>query len=110
MRRLGRRLSLLAATTALAVVTVFASSPPADAAVYNCDTSRYLDWNMASARCQGGFGYFRVAATCNSARWPYTITIYGPWEYKRSAGFTAYSWVSGDDYGCHITRAWMQTV
>jgi len=101
-------LSARAVLGALAVsVGLSVSATPAHAAVWGCRPSVGYTYNTASTYCTGGFGSYRVVATCNSPSWPYTKTVYGPWRY-RSSGMAAspVSYVRGDSHGCHFTKAW----
>ncbi|MEV0391102.1 hypothetical protein [Nonomuraea sp. NPDC050643] len=99
-----RRVAASAAATAiLGAALLGMAATPAQADVYNCS-----DWvepriNVAVARCASGFGGFRVEARCNSAHWPYTRTIVGPW---RSPG-GADSAISGDSWGCQVVDSWL---
>jgi hypothetical protein len=83
---------------------------PAHAAVDDCFAEFYTSTNTAHAICSSGFGYYRVAAKCDAATYPYSITIYGPWKYRTSSTrFAEWSKVDGDKYNCHIVKAWTDT-
>ncbi len=92
--------------TALAAATLGVLGSPAQAVVEECRGWLYGD-NSAAATCNYGFGRYRVAAKCDSPRYPYSITIYGPWKWRESrTKDPARSTVNGDNYNCHIVRAW----
>jgi hypothetical protein len=81
----------------------------ASADVWSCSASVNTTYNRAQATCKAGFGSYRVAAECNTARWPYTTTIYGLWQSRTSGqtnNLTSYAF--GDSYSCHVVRAWTQ--
>jgi hypothetical protein len=108
--RLRRAVAAMALTSATVVTSVIGTSVPADAAVWSCGAGVVTAYNVGYAYCNAGFGSYRVAATCNSPRWPYTRTVYGPWVWRSSGHSSPWSVVSGDDHACHITRAWTQTM
>ncbi|MFI7616148.1 hypothetical protein ACIBP6_33485 [Nonomuraea terrae] len=81
---------------------------PAHAEVWGCYTDVDTRTNVAGAACTGGFGSYRVAAKCNSAHYPYTRTVVGPWVTKVSGQPGPPSIVSGDSQGCHVVEAWTQ--
>lgn len=91
--------------------TVMFTPLAAHAEVWNCSTSADVQYNWATANCRNGFGHYRVVVQCNSPRWPYTKTVYGPWRSRKSrpAGVNSStpSHVRGENYGCHIVRAWL---
>jgi hypothetical protein len=95
------------AAAAIAVVLgsglVGMAATPAHADLWDCHSEIggiYENW--AVAWCEAGQGGVRVAATCNSAHWPYTRTVVGPW-----VGPSIQSWVKNPS-GCHIVKAWPQ--
>ena len=96
-------LGVLALTAAAVVV----SASGASAEVYACGHSVNTIENLGYAYCGGGFGAFRVGATCVSSHYPYSITIYGPKVTRKSTDALLVSTVSGDSYNCHITKAWV---
>jgi hypothetical protein len=103
-----RRMALLLGTVLSMLTAMLVTSGAASADVYWCGAQARLGWNQADAHCDGGFGRFRVGATCNSPRWPYTTTIYSDWAYRHTGDKRVYTVVVfGEDYACHITKAWV---
>lgn len=79
------RKKLLVSVVTLSVATGIpvAVSSPAHASVWGCKyTTKQWDpisrFSWAFAQCEGNTSY-RVAAQCNTDRYPYTTTLYGPW-------------------------------
>ncbi|MEV6030744.1 hypothetical protein AB0L65_06330 [Nonomuraea sp. NPDC052116] len=101
---MGNVLRALAAAAAGAIVLAGIATP-AHAEVWNCFTSVNTTTNVAGALCASGFGSYRVAAKCNSAHYPYTRTIVGPWVTKVSGQQGTWSTASGDAQGCHVVEA-----
>ncbi|MEV4179026.1 hypothetical protein [Nonomuraea sp. NPDC049709] len=101
----ARGIAAAAVAAALGAGLVGAVATPAQADVYNCTDYIERQINTAVARCASGFGGYRVAAKCNSAHWPYTRTVVGPW---RSPGTTTSSSASGNTWGCTIVDSWVQ--
>ncbi|MEW1843641.1 hypothetical protein AB0392_37330 [Nonomuraea angiospora] len=104
---MGNVVRALAAAAAGAMVLA-GTAIPAQAEVWNCFTSVNTTTNVAGALCASGFGSYRVAAKCNSAHYPYTRTIVGPWVTKASTEQGKWSTASGDPQGCHVVEAWTQ--
>ncbi|MEU5983420.1 hypothetical protein [Streptomyces sp. NPDC047434] len=104
MRRTTRMVQGAVAAVGLTASLIVGASP-ANAAVYNCGVT--YGNNTAGAYCTGGFGSYRVKATCPSPNYPYVTTIYGPWISRKSTTTSPppHSWVDGDNYNCHITSA-----
>ncbi len=97
--------------TALAATTLGVLSPAAHAAVDSCHPEVRSGSNLARTICFRGFGKYRVAARCDSATYPYSITIYGPWRSRNSGTeYPEASVVYGDRYACHISKAWTSTL
>ncbi|MFG2328373.1 hypothetical protein ACGFMM_01980 [Streptomyces sp. NPDC048604] len=95
----------LVASLGLTTCLVVGASP-AQAAVYDCRASFNNEDNLAVTHCYGGFGRYRVKATCASPTYPYSINIYGPWVTRESGRPEApSSLVDGDRHNCHITGA-----
>jgi hypothetical protein len=78
---------------------------PAYAVVSDCEAKVNV-WNEAFAICRSGIGSYRVAAKCDAPKYPYSITIYGPWKYRQTGDNGQWSAVDGDNYNCHIVKAW----
>lgn len=102
--------NVVRALAAMAVggIVLAGTATPAHAEVWNCYSSVNTATNVAGALCASGFGSYRVAAKCNSAHYPYTRTIVGPWVTKSSGQKGPASTVSGDPQGCHVVEAWTQ--
>lgn len=80
-------------------MTVTAGSASAE----SCSNWISYQYNQGIAVCHGTLREYRVGAECNSASWPYTINVYGPW---RKGGTE--SWVFGNNYSCKIAKTWYQ--
>ncbi|MEV0415510.1 hypothetical protein AB0I68_33245 [Streptomyces sp. NPDC050448] len=96
LKRVGAALG----TTVLAATALVAASGTAQASSWNCATG--INPNRLSARaiCMGN-GPMRVAAYCDSDRYPYRTTIYGPWSANVSDVYAS---------GCYISSAWYETL
>ncbi|MEV5500840.1 hypothetical protein AB0M50_36135 [Nonomuraea fuscirosea] len=103
-----RRFSWVLAAAAGGAIAFAGVATPANAEVWACSSFVNTTTNVAGAVCNGGFGTYRVAATCNSAHYPYTRTVVGPWKTKTSGHPGPYSLVSGEPQGCHVVKAWWQ--
>ncbi len=80
----------------------------AQAAVSGCHASINSPLpNHASVGCTRGFGKYRVRAQCDSPNYPYSTTVYGRWQSLSSGGGAPASVVNGDNYNCHIVKAWV---
>jgi hypothetical protein len=106
-------LQKLAVGGAVAIMTSSAAvalgATPAVAEVWHCESGTIPQVNKAYGACHAGFGYYRVAAECNSGHWPYTKTVYGEWVWRNTSdGRGRDSVASGDPSACHITKAWVQ--
>ncbi|MEU6794034.1 hypothetical protein ABZ907_20255 [Nonomuraea wenchangensis] len=103
-----RRFTQILAAAAGGAMVLAGLATPAHAEVWNCFSSVNTTTNVAGTFCASGFGSYRVAATCNSAHYPYTRTVVGPWVTKVSGQSAPASTVSGDPQGCHVVKAWTQ--
>ncbi|MGP3965744.1 hypothetical protein ACTWPT_58355 [Nonomuraea sp. 3N208] len=107
MKSPGKHALSALAVTALVGTMLGALAAPAQAAVDNCYPAVISKYNYAQTLCTRGFGRYRVAAKCDSPSYPYTTTIYGPWKSRTSSTTNPpFSKVYGDNYNCHIVKAW----
>lgn len=96
-----------ASMTAVAVSsTLTLGASPAGADVWDCRASVNRVTNTGHGWCNQGFGTYHVRVECNSAHWPYTRNIDGPWvtKWRDQSGPT--STVRGDGSGCVVVKAW----
>jgi hypothetical protein len=73
--------------------------------VWACFASVNQSDNTGNAFCAQGFGTYHVRVKCNSAHWPYTRTIDGPWVTKSRDQSGPTSTVRGDGSGCIVVEA-----
>ncbi|MBO0885229.1 MAG: hypothetical protein J2P17_33850 [Mycobacterium sp.] len=109
MRGSIKTAALGAAATATAAVASLVVTAPAHAEVWNCQPGINYSGNVGYTTCFAGSGFYRVGATCNRAVYPYSITVYGPWQ-SRSNGTAnpTPSFVFGDSYSCYIATVWTE--
>lgn len=103
-------LSVLIAAIAIGGVVSLAKPERAEASVWDCYADVSYQYNRGRAWCTGGWGSYRVIATCNAPTYPYSITLYGPWVYRWGwETQIRYSAVWGYGYNCQVATAWPQT-
>lgn len=97
-----------AAAAAVGTLILGGMATPAHAEVWDCVARVNVKYNFGTTNCNSGFGTYRVAAKCNSAHYPYTRTIVGPWVTKTSGQVGPPSTAYGEPQGCHVVDAWTQ--
>jgi hypothetical protein len=98
-----------AAAATVAVSGLVVGVAPAHAEVWNCQAGINYSGNLGYTTCFAGSGFYRVGAECNRAVYPYSITVYGPWQSRsNSTTNPAPSFVYGDSYSCYIARVWTE--
>ncbi|MFD5513936.1 hypothetical protein [Streptomyces sp. NPDC059761] len=92
-----RQAATFLATAALTATTLLGISTSANAASWNCWASTGTGEQSAVGFCEGN-GPMRVAVYCDSDRYPYRTTLYGPWDANMSAI---------EVHNCYISKAWV---
>lgn len=91
-----------AASVLVGAAVLLLAPQPAHAALSRCSAGIETQNNYAYASCGEGSGTYRVTSKCNSAHWPYTRTIVGPWVTKTAGVPGPRSVANGDPQGCHV--------